>query len=228
MAVTRRSTEEMANNVRILLNRPDEDDLLDFPEAYFMALSQAHRWMRREISKITTEVLSADGPFLVTTADSGVSYDLGDTFVGPIGVWEPPGPPTGIPLFPALPEQARAGFWVEGTTLHLTQAREYSPGLYVTGVKFNAPALAADANHTLPEYCEDAMELRAAYLLAETPGMAVDAMRFKRRFLNEWTGDREDPSDTGILGILKKRYQFDGIETAVDEVERPWWRGIGG
>ena len=228
MAVVRRSTHELAQEVRFELNRPNEDDLLDFPDSYYRALTKAHTHIRRLVATRVPQVLSDSGPYLVVTADNGASYDLEDTFIGPIGVYQPPGPPSGIRVLPALPEQDRAGYWIEGTKLHLTREHEYNPGLYVTGVKHTAPDMDADTDHTLPEYCEQALIYRAAFELARLPGMMVNADDFRSRFNEEWHGDRNNPSDTGILGILAKRSDYEGIETAVSEYESgAWWRGIG-
>lgn len=227
MAVTRKKAIELAQEVRLELNRPTEDDLLGFPDAYFRALGKAHRYIRRKVAEHEPQVLMPDSPTLVTSSDNGETFDLGDFYIGSVGVWEPPGPPDGLPILPALPEQSRHGYWIDGTVLHLTRAKDYSPGLYITGITVTSDFPSDEADeHDLPPYCEDALVLRAAYELATTPGMAVDAMSYKRRFENEWKGDRDDPSDMGILGLLKRRSNFGGVETAVDEFDRPWWRNL--
>ena len=68
MAVTRKTVEELAQNVRDLhLNRPTEDDLFVWPEEYFAQLSKAHRKIYRQIAKVN--------PFILITNTTKTSSD---------------------------------------------------------------------------------------------------------------------------------------------------------
>jgi len=218
-----RKTEDLAAVLRSeIMNRPEEDDLFAFPESYYEALTRAHKWLRNKVAKSAKGVLSATTT--VTTSDDGDTYDLTDDYIGEIEVWEPPGPPTGHRIMPAVPESTYRGFWLEGVgasqKIHLTDAKVFTPGLYVRGVTASASALDEDNEHTLPEYMEDCLLYRAAYLMSMTPA------RFKAMYLSEWRGDSDDPSDTGIAGQLARMRDNEGIMTGTDLDVQPWWRGI--
>lgn len=225
MAVSRRQTETLAHEVRNLLNRPEEDDLIVFPERYYEALSKAHRHYHRQVAQHAPQLLSVVE--VKTSSDGGETYDLEDHHFGELELWEPPGPPNGLRIYPALPESSRIGFYVQGTSLVLTRVKDYSPGLYVRWTPATVADIDAGTQHLLPAYCEDAMIARAAMEIAETPGVLADSSVFREKARREWRGDEDDPSDMGVLGILKRLAANEGIVTAAGLPGKPWYRGIG-
>lgn len=224
MAPVRRSTDALAIEVRETLNRPDDDDFFAWPNRYYEALSRAHRRVYGKIGQHAPELISSQK--LVTTSDDGQSYDLTDHYYGDLLVWEPPGPTGGVRLYPALAESPYVGFYRDGTTIVLTQARVYTPGLYAVSAWATLADLDKDQDHVLPSYCEDMMILEAAAYLADTPGFLGSPDGYRKRAIWEWKGNPEDPSDMGILGTIKRLSANEGIE-AGEFAERPWWRGIG-
>jgi hypothetical protein len=224
MAVTRKSVEELAQNVRDMhLNRPNEDDLILWPEEYFKAMSKAHRRIYQQIAKVNPKILVTSATF--TSADSGATYELANHHFGEMEVYAPPGPPTGARIYPALPDSNYFGWWVDGTTLKFTQSQNYSP-LYVRWTPDSVEDLNADSEHLLPAFCEDMLEYETAKLLADKPGIAINPQKYEVKANEEWLGRQSDPSDTGILGIIKRVGASQGIETAAGVGEQPWWRGI--
>jgi hypothetical protein len=223
MAVTRKQSEELVHNVRQLLNRPEEDDFFQFPDEYFEYLSKAHRRIYRKVARANPMVLFTETT--VTTSDSGLTYDLGDFHLGQIEVYAPPGPPRGERIPPAYPDSPYFGFWVDGTNLRFTYQQEYSP-LYIRWVPETVADLDADGTHSLPAFCEDMLEYETAFLMAQKQGFAGDPGKFQILANREWLGDPNDPSDDGILAILKKQPANAGFENAAGMHSRPWWRGI--
>lgn len=224
MAVSRRSTEDLAAEVRALLNRPETDFLLAFPDDYYRALSRAQRHCRRELMQHAPDLLLVTTT--VTSADGGSSYDLGNHWHY-LEVYAPPGPPRGEPLLPAIPEGGQPGYYVEGTVLKLTYARDYTPGLYIRWLPVTSPQVDESTDHVLPAYCEDWLCLRACYELASIPGVMADPMAFKTRARNEFYGDPEDPADGGLITTLKRRSAWGGAESAAGGQFVPWYKGIG-
>ncbi len=223
MAVTRKTVEELAQNVRDMhLNRPEDDDLIVWPEEYFRAMSKAHRRIYQQIAKINPKFLVTSATF--TSSDAGLTYDLGDFHFGEMEVYEPPGPPTGARIYPANPDSGYFGWWVDGTTLKFTWQRDVT--LYVRWTPDSVADLNADSAHLLPAFCEDMLEYETAKLLAEKPGIAVNPQLFEVKANEEWKGRRSDESDTGILGIIKRVGASQGIEGADGTGYQPWWRGI--
>lgn len=223
MAVTRKQAEEIIQDVRNLLNRPEEDDFFQYPEEYLVALNKAHKRIYRKIAQTWPEILMQSTT--KTSADSGLTYDLGDFHLGQMEVWAPPGPPTGERIPPALPDSAFFGFWVDGTTLKFTVQQDYNP-LYIRWVPETVTDIESGATHVLPSFCEDMLEYETAGLLSQKQGFPGSAMKFTALAAREWRGDPIDPSDMGILGTLKRQAASQGYETAAGPTAQPWWRGI--
>jgi hypothetical protein len=225
MAVTRKSVEELALNVRDMhLNRPEEDDLIQYPDEYYRAMSKAHRRIYRKIAKANPKVLVTETTF--TSSDSGLTYELGDFHFGEMEVYAPPGPPVGERIYPANPDSNYFGWWIDGTTLRFTIQQLYSP-LYVRWAPETVDDVDPGTAHLLPAFCEDMLEYETAKILADKPGIAINPAKFEGLANAEWKGRPSDESDTGILGILKRQAASQGIETAAGLGYQPWWRGIG-
>lgn len=225
MAVTRKSVEELARNVRDMhLNRPFEDDLIQWPDEYYRAMSRAHRRIYRMVAKTNPRILVTETT--KTSSDSGLTYELGDFHFGEMEVYAPPGPPTGERIYPANPDSSYFGWWVDGTTLRFTIQQLYSP-LYIRWTPETVADLTSDSSHLLPSFCEDMLEYETSKLLCEKPGIAINPQKFEILANAEWKGRASDESDTGILGILKRQAANQGVETAAGLGYQPWWRGIG-
>jgi len=221
------TTDDMRARVRDrLLNRPSEDDILTDPDDYYDALTEARDELRRKIVSINEDVLLEEKT--ITTSDGGETYDLGGDHLGELQVWAPPGPPNGRMILPGFAEHTIAGevrYWLEGTTLKLTAKKKFTPGLTVLWVPAVKPSLDADNNHELPQYVEQAMMFKAAENLARKPGLMVNATVYRQEFIREWSGDPDDVSDNGLVGILSRQSVYQGSRTA-PRGPQPWWRGI--
>ena len=224
MTVTRRTPEEMAQNVRILLNRPDDDDLFQWPEEFLEAFNKAHRRIYRKVAQANPAVLVTETT--KTTSDSGLTYDLEDHHFGQLEVWAPPGPPTGMMIPPALPNSSYFGYWVDGTDIRFTRQTVYSP-LYIRWVPVTVAVVPPGGDHALPAYCEDMLEYDAAYIMAGKEGFAGNPMKYRELSNREWKGSDDDVSDMGILGILKRSGAAQGFEAAIGVEIQPWYKGIG-
>lgn len=219
------TTDEMVSRVRSeLLNRPDEDDLIVFPDDYYSALSTAERGLRAKIVGHYPELLYTTA--VATTSDGGRTYDLTDDHMGSIEIWTPPGPPSGRLLSNVLPESRTFGYYHEGRKLVLNYPRVFTPGLYVRWIPAEQTPLSATQNSRLPLYCDEAICLNAAYQLASRPGFLGDAEDFRRRARVEWSGDPDDTSDMGVLGIISRQAATQGHQTAIASGDGAWWRGI--
>ncbi len=226
MSVTRKQTEELAQIIaKDELNRPDDDSFFQYPEAYYRALSTAHKWLRDKIAEFAPELVVTETS--KTSADSGLTYELDDFHMGQLEVWAPPGPPRGTTIPPALPESPYFGFFVDGTTLRFTSQKLYSP-LYIRWIPETLPAMTAEVEHTLPAFCEPCLIKRASYIMAGKSGFLGDPMKYKREADYLWSGDPEEPSDSGILGKIQKASAYEGLEASVSHEEQPWWRGLSG
>lgn len=218
-------TDEMVARVKgPLLNRPDEDDLFLFPDDYYGALTQAANWVYRKIAAHYPELLYQTT--IATTEDGGQTYALPDDHHGEIEIWTPPGPPRGYMLYNVLPDSAQAGFYLEGRKIVLTFPQLYAPGLYIRWMPASVPRLNDQTNSPLPVYCDEMVCLRAAYELAGRPGFGGNPDEFRVKANREWAGDSDDPSDTGILGILSRQAATQGNQTASDGGDGRWWRAI--
>lgn len=224
MAPVRRSTDALAIELRELLNRPDDDDFFPWPQRYYEALSRAHRRVYGKIGQHAPDLISSQK--LVTTSDDGQTYDLGDHQYGDLLIWEPPGPSGGRRLYPALPESPYVGFYRQDTTIVLTQARVYTPGLYAVSAWATLSDLDKDQDHVLPSYCEDMILFEAAAYLAETPGFLGSPETYRNRAIWEWKGNPQDESDMGILGTIKRLSANEGLEGG-EFSDGAWWRRIG-
>jgi len=222
MAASRKEPERLVQEVQQLLNRPDEDDLFVFPEEYFEKMSVAHRRIRGKITEHAPGLLVTTDTF--TSTDGGETYELGDYHFGNLEVYAEPGPPNGERIPPASPDSAYFGFWIDGTTLHLTLARDYT--LYVRWVPETISDLDAENDHTLPRFCEQMLVYETAYLLAQKRGFAGDPNEYRALSNKEWHGDPTDPSDVGILGRIKKNAAGRGYETHAGVMGAPWWKRI--
>lgn len=226
MAVTRRGTEELAAELQALLNRPDQDTLISFPDDYYWALSKAHRWLRRKVAQHAPYILAEQTT--VASTDGGSSYDLGDHHHGELEVWAPPGPPNGERIPPALPESPYFGFYQRGTVIYLTSDKDYSPGLYIVWTPETVADLDEGQDHSLPAYCEDCLIYRAAFMLASRPGFMGNPSMYMSLARDEWAGSPNDPSDMGIIGTLKNRDAGGGVESAIPMAGLPWYKRISG
>lgn len=219
------NTDEMVTRVKDeLLNRPDEDDLFLFPDDYYSALTRSARYYYKQVAGHYTDLLYVTQ--VVTSSDGGESYDLPDDHFGEMEIWLPPGPPRGAMLVNVLPDAGRLGFYTEGRKIRLTVARLYTPGLYVRWVPATVATLNDSRNSPLPSYCDEAVCLRAAYEMAKRPGCLADADDFARRARTEWSGDPDDRSDMGVLGIISRQAATQGEQTAAGSGSDAWWRGI--
>jgi hypothetical protein len=223
MAVTRKPIEEIAQNVRLMLNRPEEDDLYAWPEEYYQALSKANRKIYKKIAQHNPKLVMTETT--KTSADAGLTYDLGDFHLGLMEVWSPPGPPTGERLPPANPDSGYFGWWIDGTDLRFTRQQLYSP-IYIRWVPETIADLTAGDDHALPAYCEDMLEYEAEFLMANKQGFPGDPRKFSQLADWEWRGRDTDPSDMGILGTIKKLALSQGFESAAGATGQPWYRGI--
>ncbi len=226
MAPTRKSPERLCQGVKLLLNRPEDDDFFEWPEEYLAALSKAHRRIYQKIAQHAPNLILVDAT--VTTSDGGWTYALDDFQMGLIEVYQPPGPPTGPRIPPANPDSAHFGFWIDGTTLKLTRPMVFAP-LHIRWAPETLPDLQATGTdtHVLPAYCEDMLEYEAAFLMANKSGFAGNPQQFSMLANRQWVGDPADESDMGILGTIKRLAMNQGYEAHAGAAPIPWYRGIG-
>lgn len=217
------TTEQMALEMQRRMNRPEDDDLFGFPDEYYAALSQAHRYYRRLFAQHRPDLIYLSDT--LTSGDGGNTFTLADDHYGEMLLFRSPGPPTGEPMVPSSPESA-GHYWQEGRTIHMIY--KYDGTMYVRWVPATIADLGGDnSDSTLPEYCDDAIIERACYLLAQKPGFLGNPEVFKTNALREWSGDPDDPSDMGVLGIISRQSAHQAYEGAGDYYV-PWWRGMGG
>lgn len=221
------TTDERTEYIRDeLLNRPSEDDLFTFPDDYYAALTRAANFYYGKVASHLPEMFYQTD--LVTSNAAGDTYAMDDDHMGELEVWLPPGPPSARQLSNVLPDSGVFGFYLEGRNIRLTRRRVYTPGLYVRRVPQTIDELDADTNSPLPLYCEEAECLYAAYLMANKPGFLGNKEDLKRRAREAWSGDKEDASDMGVLGIISRQAATQGHQTAAGVGSGPWYEGIPG
>lgn len=223
MPPTRKTAERLALGVKTLLNRPDEDDLFEWPDEYLDAVNRAHRRIYNKIAQHAPGLIRTSST--ITSSDGGASYDLGDFHLGQLEVYIPPGPPQGARILPADPDSSYFGFWVDGTKLRLTYSKYYDY-LSVLWSPETVAEMAPDDEHVLPAFCESMLQYEAAFLLGNKPGFAGNPGNYAALSAREWRGDPTDPSDMGILGTIKRLAVSQGFETAIGLEGQPWWRNI--
>jgi hypothetical protein len=218
------NTSDLVDDLRNTLNRPDGDDLFEFPADYHTALSRANRHFIRKTVAIYPELLYESAT--VTSSDSGATYDLTDDHLGELQVWAPPGPPRGLLLLPSMP-YGNGNYWLEGRKIKMVTNKYYSQGLTILWVPATIADLGNDVNSPLPDYFRDAMVAQAAAYMVRKPGIALDPDTFFYRARNEWSGDARDASDVGIIGILRRQNAMGAYQT-VESGYHPWYHGMGG
>jgi len=216
---------EMAAYIRDeLLNRPSEDDLFTYPTSYYAALTTAAKFYRDRIASHHPELL-----FEIETFDgdaAGEVYALDDDHMGEMEVWTPPGPPSGYMLSNVLPDSGLHGYYIEGRDIVLTSPRVYTPGLYVRWIPATFEALDSDTNSPLPSYCDEMICQRAAYIMSRKPGFLGNSSLYENEAIKLWSGNPDDPSDMGVLGILSRQNATQGHQTAADLGSLPWYKRI--
>jgi hypothetical protein len=219
------TTVEMAEYVRDeLLNRMSEDDLFAYPDDYHAALTRAAKFYRDRIASHYPELLYETDP--VSGDSAGEVYAMDDDHMGELEVWTPPGPPSGYLLSNVLPDSGVFGYYVEGRNIILTSPRVYTPGLYVRRVPATFTDLDGTNNSPLPSYCDEVICQRAAYLMAKKPGFLGNPRLYEEEAIKLWSGDRSDPSDMGVLGIISRQNATQGHQTAADLGSMPWYKRI--
>lgn len=214
------TTEQMALEMVRRLNRPEDDDLFEFPREYHSALSQAHRYYYRLFANHRPQLIYSNTT--LTSSDSGSTFVLADDHHGEMLLFRSPGPPTGQVVVPSNPENG-GHYWQEGRNIRFITP--YNGTLYVRWCPATITDLDNANDSVLPSYCDDAIIERACYILAQKPGFLGNPDVYKNNAATEWTGDRDDPSDMGVLGIISRQSAHQAWEGA-DDSFTPWYRNI--
>jgi hypothetical protein len=213
-------TEQMAQEVANRLNRPDDDDLFDFPGEYYRYLSQAHRKFYGLFASHKPDLIYQ--ATTATSSDGGRTFVLDDDHYGEMLVFESPGPPDGRPLVPSMPE-GNGQFWIEGRNLRFLYSQ--SSPIYIRWCPATVADLDGDSDSVLPAYCDDAIIEWACYLMAQKPGFLGNPQVYKDNAMREWRGDDDNPSDMGILGIISRQSAHNPWE-GDGGIHRPWYSYI--
>ena len=214
-------TEEMVEEMRIRLNRPEDDDLFEYPLDYYGALNRAHKYYRGKFVEHRPDLVYESAT--LQSSDGGDTFTLTDDHLGEMLLFRSPGPPNGRVMIPSNPEQ-NGHYWQEGRTLHMLT--KYNGDLYVRWIPVTVTPLDQDTNSSLPAYCDEAIIERACYLLAQKPGFLGNPDVYKNNANAFWRGEEDDPSDMGVLGVISRQSAFGSYEGSGDDAN-PWWRGIG-
>lgn len=220
------TAEDAVKDVRRrLLNRPTDDDLHQYPDDYYHALTLAVAWMRRKIAGHAPGLLyETHGP--IASLDGGVTYVLPSDHLGEIEIWTPPGPPRGRLLHSSNPEDlVDEGAYIQGRTITMLRTTNYSPGVYVRWIPATRAIKDREEETDIPEYTDEAVKQYAAYLMASKPGSLLEAQTFLTQANREFDGDPDSVSDDGILGRLKRSQAGQAASTA-GGAGRPWYRFI--
>lgn len=217
------SPEELVAEMLERMNRPDDDDLFEFPQSYYGALTQAKRKLRRKIARSRSEILYTTDIF--TSSDGGTTFTLSDDHLGELVLFRDPGPGKVKPFIPGLPEGS-GHYYIDKRTIKFLSP--YSGTLHVRWVPAATVAINDSVTDSgLPVYCDDFLIWEACGIMAGTPGFMGDRSYFEGKAIQEWKGDPRDESDEGILGILKNQDAYQGMESSGYDDDR-WWVGIGG
>lgn len=229
------TTDEMVAKMLLRLNRSAEDDLFAYPSEYESALTDAHRYVYHKIATQRPEMLETTTT--ITSDDGGNTFTLPSDHYGEIKLYRSPGPPNGLALVPSLPG-GPGHFWLQGKTVKMNVAYDGTIYLVYTPVLDSSQDLVTAAtggaggavNSLLPLYCDEAIIWWGCNLLAMKPGFLGDPAVFERNFEREWKGKEDDPSDSGILGIIMRQSAYQAYEGIDDTLYGgvPWWRGVGG
>ena len=187
---------ELSEDVRRLLNRPDDDDLLDPAndlDTYLGELGRARDRARQKIVMHAPNLLYETVTVGASDAE-GTYYTLSDDHLGELQVYAPPGARTGIRIYPGQPGMYDQRFWMEGRNMYLTQPRVYSPGLYVRWIPATADSVTKTSDSSLSSFMDWFLIYDAAAQLAKRPGIGVDFRVFDAMRDEEWVGRRGDPS----------------------------------
>jgi hypothetical protein len=215
-------TQELVEEVVRLLNRPTEDSLFDYPNEHHDALNRAIRKARRLVAQHFPNLLYESTT--LTSSDGGNTFTLSDDHLGEIQLWRSPGPPKGI-LLMRTDAWGGGDYWIEGRDIKFTVPMTVEP-LYVSWIPASHTNVNKGNDPTLPDYFRDWIANQAAAYMARKPGYLGDYSAFEARALNEWGGDRRDPSDLGILGTLKRQDVTNPYRTTTEGIH-PWYHGMG-
>ncbi len=217
--LTKERRARLRDRIRRELNRPEEDDLFQWPEEYDGALERAIQHYRRLTAQHYPDVLY-QVDIITPDEDDEYAFEPPGDHLGEMELWMPPGPPRGRRILPGTPLHYEMRFYVQGGKLRLTRKRKFTPGLYMRWV----PTEPDESTPPLPKYYDNAVVLKASELLASKPGFMGDPASYRHRSNMEWGGDPENPSDAGIIGTIERQSVDRGYENIGGD--SPWWGRI--
>lgn len=208
--------------------RPATDESLTDADIYAYLSKGQEYWVMR-LAPMQPSVLSG-ALVQMTTADSGKTYTFGTDPVDgtsnivPYGHAEIYDATHNRPLRPGAEWDKGADFVPFGD--HIAFAGGVAkPGPYFARFVSRPDVIDADTAPSLvPIEARELILARALYVWAQELGN-VDPEPYALYERRLWIGDPRDPSDVGILGLLKTQYGFAGAE-ALNGSMGAWWRGV--
>jgi hypothetical protein len=217
--VAQYDSADLLARVKRLAKRPGIDEDTTDAEWYVRLEEAQTKWMAQFAALVPEQNYAA--PELLTTADAGLTYQLGTEPLG--GHIEIRHGRDGQLLIPST-DWGTGDFVFEGQTIRMPhgRARTFDQGLYARYVK--APGLlTAGVQPVLkPAWCRLILPPTACYLHALEGGLR-DPNFYLKLMQDRWAGDPDLAGDTGMLGTLKTQYFAAGM-ASVATLDMPWWR----
>lgn len=192
-----------------LANRPATDELMTDAKWYALLTEAQAQWMGT-IAAICPET-NFSAPELLTSADSGATY----TFASyPIGHVEIRSARNGNLLVVGPEWDANTDFAQEGQTLRVPngKTRTFSGGPYARYVKVPDVIDASTQPTMKPAHARMLLVYNA---LVRFCGITQQDPTFWLMMeQHAWSGDPNNPGDTGILGQLKTQFYASGLSAA--------------
>lgn len=209
---------DLVRRFRRWVKRPAVDQSIDLTADIYPALSDAQRRLAGMLSIHAPEANRAVKQ-LMTTSDSGLTYNLAASPIGPVNIYYDLR--SAMPLVAGEAWQAGADFEWEGDAkirMIGNVARSFPNGApYAHYVPAPSDIDATTEPSILPAYVRVMIPIMAAIDYVSEGGMG-DPGGLLARHQALWNGDPNMPGDVGILGELKLRYG-EGTHTS-----RPWWQ----
>lgn len=162
-------------------------------------------------------------PTLMTTSDSGETYQFASSVFG-IGGVEIRSSRNGD-LLRAGPEwDAGADYTPEGSQIRIPngKTKTWSDGPYARYISPPGDIAAATEPTLTPAFARVLILYYGLYLWANRGGGIRDPNHWLGLYQNALSGDPRVPGDVGVIGTLKKQYFASGV--AAVPAEQAWWR----
>lgn len=210
-------------------DRPTTDESMAPADWYAFLTEAQFEWITHLASICPATQYGA--PVQLVSADGGYTYDFPDDADGdplfPMGQLEIRATRSGALLQPGNDWSDRGDYVPEGTRIRMPngRSRTFPQGPWARYIAPPAAISASSAPTMQPKHARILLVYRACRKWASKGGLR-DPQPFLDQESEAWYG-APAAGVTGILGMLKTQYAFEGMAAIADEAgDFPWWRSM--